>query len=483
MKFSMGAGLLHAILCVLAMMLPIAEGFSQNLKSGSNRADYIAIASSRYAGLAEQLALFRQQQNGYATMVVSLDSVVAQFTGRSTPDSALRDFIQYALHSWQDPKPQYVVLVGNRNAVPAHVEAEDPELSQVGHYDSLCIDHWYVEEFPPQHGYGRAQAALGRLPAWDSTGLANMIGKVIEYERATPAAWCNTSIALADYDTLTFDFFESQSQNLQYILSSVWTDTVTVSMNGTSAHHLEPVDFRKRWDQGAAIVTYCGHANPYTLSATKYFTSSTVDSLTNDHRLPVCFFGGCDLRFDAGPPSSIPAHLLEQPSTGAVACVASAGVMYADVIVTTYRLLFDDLVHNPARSVGKAFMDAKNANPGGITRRITFLGDPAMRIKRPTVTEVASQPRRMAADLTLYQNYPNPFHATTTIRYAIPRASYVTMAIFSMLGQQVSLLVNSEQSAGTHEVSFHGAHLAGGTYILRVFSGSSSETMKLILKK
>ena len=483
MKFSMGDGRLHAILCVLVIMLPIAEGFSQNLRSGSNRADYIAIAPSRYVGLAEQLALFRQQQNGYATMVVSLDTVVAQFTERSTPDSALRDFIQYALHSWQDPKPHYVVLVGNRNAVPSHVEAEDPDLSQVGHYDSLCIDHWYVEEFPQQSGYGRAQAALGRLPAWDSTGLAIMIGKQIDYERATPAAWWNTSIALADYDTLTFDFFESQSQDLQHTLSSIWTDTATVSINNKSVHHLGPVDFRKRWDQGAAIVSYCGHANPYVLSATHYFTTSTVDSLSNDHRLPVCFFGGCNLRFDAGPPSSIPTHLLEQPSAGAVACVASAGVMYADIIVSTYRRLFGDLVHNPAHSAGEAFIYAKNANPYELLRRVTFLGDPAIRIKRPTGTDIVSQPRKVSADFTLYQNYPNPFHPTTTIRYELPRAAHVTMAIFNMLGQQVSLLVNSEQSAGTHEVSFHGAHLAGGTYILRMYSGSSSETMKLILKK
>ncbi|MBN2011853.1 T9SS type A sorting domain-containing protein [candidate division KSB1 bacterium] len=58
--------------------------------------------------------------------------------------------------------------------------------------------------------------------------------------------------------------------------------------------------------------------------------------------------------------------------------------------------------------------------------------------------------------------YPNPFNATTTIRYDMPTQSHVTLRIYDILGRLVAELVNAEvQSAGAHAVVWDGTDNSG----------------------
>ncbi len=88
----------------------------------------------------------------------------------------------------------------------------------------------------------------------------------------------------------------------------------------------------------------------------------------------------------------------------------------------------------------------------------------------------------------VYQNYPNPFNPSTTIKYAIPSASFVTIKVYDMLGQEIKTLVNEQRSAGTYSVRWNGDNNLGdkvtsGTYLYRVVAGNYSQTKKMILLK
>jgi hypothetical protein len=83
----------------------------------------------------------------------------------------------------------------------------------------------------------------------------------------------------------------------------------------------------------------------------------------------------------------------------------------------------------------------------------------------------------------LYQCYPNPFNPSTTIRYALPERSHVTMAVFNTLGQQVATLVNENEEAGIRDVVFDGSGLASGVYFYRLRAGEYVQTRKLVVLK
>jgi photosystem II stability/assembly factor-like uncharacterized protein len=84
---------------------------------------------------------------------------------------------------------------------------------------------------------------------------------------------------------------------------------------------------------------------------------------------------------------------------------------------------------------------------------------------------------------SLSQNYPNPFNPATTIGYALPRRSRVTLLVFNLLGQNVATLVEGEVEAGYHETVFDASRLASGVYFYRLQAGDFVETKRLMVLK
>jgi len=119
------------------------------------------------------------------------------------------------------------------------------------------------------------------------------------------------------------------------------------------------------------------------------------------------------------------------------------------------------------------------AREGNTMLAAGFLGNPSL---WQTIMSVpAHSPMPMA--YALYQNYPNPFNPSTTIKYELPRTSYVTLSVFDMLGREVSVLVNEGIDAGYHEVRFAAAGVASGVYYYRLQAGNFVSTKKMLILK
>ena len=95
-------------------------------------------------------------------------------------------------------------------------------------------------------------------------------------------------------------------------------------------------------------------------------------------------------------------------------------------------------------------------------------------VDRSTAGELPSK-------VSLQQNYPNPFNPSTTIQFGLPNASYVTLKIYNILGQEVATLINEKRDAGQYSVQWNAHGLASGVYFYRLSAGNYIETKKLLL--
>jgi len=85
--------------------------------------------------------------------------------------------------------------------------------------------------------------------------------------------------------------------------------------------------------------------------------------------------------------------------------------------------------------------------------------------------------------LSLSQNFPNPFNPRTTIKYQIPELSIVTLKLFDVLGNEMITLVNEEKQAGNYQLTWNAESLPSGIYFYRIQIGSFVETKKMVLMK
>ncbi|QXD15145.1 T9SS type A sorting domain-containing protein [Rhodocaloribacter litoris] len=140
-----------------------------------------------------------------------------------------------------------------------------------------------------------------------------------------------------------------------------------------------------------------------------------------------------------------------------------------------------DFLENPADSYAtRTWISGERAEGGSIYGYLNAA----------SAVAVEDEPAGVPERITLLGNFPNPFHATTTLRYALPRAGEVTVQVFDVLGRQVAQLKPGRQGAGTQALAFDAAGFASGIYFYRVQVAEaaggqvlSSSTGRMVLLK
>ena len=79
--------------------------------------------------------------------------------------------------------------------------------------------------------------------------------------------------------------------------------------------------------------------------------------------------------------------------------------------------------------------------------------------------------------------FPNPFNPSTEISYTVNQNGTMRIAVYNLLGQQVAELYNGHQSIGTHNILWNAENMASGVYFVRLSSGDSIKTQKIMLIK
>lgn len=89
----------------------------------------------------------------------------------------------------------------------------------------------------------------------------------------------------------------------------------------------------------------------------------------------------------------------------------------------------------------------------------------------------------LPTEFALQQNYPNPFNPSTTIEFALPKASHVTIELYNLLGQRVATLLDDLRPAGIQQVRFNAMSLSSGVYMYRMVAADKTFMRKMTLLK
>lgn len=111
--------------------------------------------------------------------------------------------------------------------------------------------------------------------------------------------------------------------------------------------------------------------------------------------------------------------------------------------------------------------------------------DPRNRVLKQVVTwpTAVADGKQLPSRTELYQNFPNPFNPSTTIRYALAKRQFVELKIYDILGRVVRTLVSGVQEPGVKTVSVDAARLPSGVYMYRLQSAQLNSTKKMIIMR
>jgi len=83
--------------------------------------------------------------------------------------------------------------------------------------------------------------------------------------------------------------------------------------------------------------------------------------------------------------------------------------------------------------------------------------------------------------LSISQNFPNPFNPETTIIFGLPQQEHISLKVFDILGREVHTLLDEVKDKGTYRIRFNSFGLASGIYIYRISTNNSSISRKMII--
>lgn len=100
-----------------------------------------------------------------------------------------------------------------------------------------------------------------------------------------------------------------------------------------------------------------------------------------------------------------------------------------------------------------------------------------------TTTDIHRESYSIIRDFVLFDNYPNPFNLSTTIKFRIAEEGIATLKIFDVLGREMEILFDEKFFPGEYSSQWNAANVPSGLYVYRLTSGNNQQTKRMVLIK
>jgi len=123
-----------------------------------------------------------------------------------------------------------------------------------------------------------------------------------------------------------------------------------------------------------------------------------------------------------------------------------------------------------------------DAVPGGIdSLDLTVTGhDRLVYRSRIAVTDFSSTGDRTPR-LALFQNSPNPFNPSTTIRFTLGSTGHVDLRAYDIAGREIAVIASGRMEAGPHEIAWNASGLTSGVYFYLLRAEGRMVSRKAVL--
>ncbi|MBD3181558.1 T9SS type A sorting domain-containing protein [Candidatus Poribacteria bacterium] len=393
----------------------IQKDYPSDLKSASNRADYLVISHPKFLEVAYELSNWRSDPRGggFRTSVIDVTDIYDEFGFGMVSPHAIKDFLTYAYHNWLDPAPSYVLILADATydflGVNEEFYPEAPELA--GFIPSFYIwttfgqtaaDHWYSaidgdDGFPDIY--------LGRIPVEEVSQAQSVLHKIIANESDINGPWRKQIVSIADDDTHaagdeifrigleeiwkyhTPPGYETEKIYLKDILAEVEKDPTETRRPNNVVEDM----IREAFGKGPIIVQYSGHGGRHVWAHEIVFSITDIESMIETQTFPFLLVFSCyNGYFDLPGELSMAEGMVRADRRGSVAMLSATRLTYGTGNVSLNKFLFDAIFKDNLLNIGEmtAVSKIKVLLKEGMSwlsqmQEYTLFGDPASRLNIP----------------------------------------------------------------------------------------------------
>jgi hypothetical protein len=379
-----------------------SKKFFTNVRNNSIGADYIIISNKILQSSSEQYKNFISSSYNVRTVLIYNDDIFDEFAYGFPVAESIRDFLKYAYANWPQPRPSFLLLIGDANydykdiITPAPTPRKKNILTSFGNPVS---DPWYVMwdsanvHFP--------QMFVGRIPANNDTEVTRYLQKHQNYLSRRYDIFNKSFIFFSGGDATKPSELQLIREANIFVMNSYIT---SAPIFGNATHFYKTINppsnfgpytleqVQRVIDEGGLFISYIGHSGTRTWDNSITEVEHIKNKYNNRHPLISDF--GCSTGKFAEPDVDAFGELFvaQSPNGQAIAYLGNSSWGYLSTSLRFPRYFYRALIQDSIKGFGYAHTISKirqlnETGTSDINRVFTYcnllLGDPIIGLKLP----------------------------------------------------------------------------------------------------
>lgn len=406
-----------------ATPLLLRASAKQDWRSPAQGYDYLMVSHASLIDAVRPLAEFHEKR-GMKVALIDIADVYDEFNHGITHPQAVRALVDTAWHDWPQPRPRFLLLVGDAsfdirsktyNDLAYAKFANSPQELVPGHFSGIPATAYSADsksmgsrnliptwQFPSMEGQSASDnwfgavdgddyhpvVAVGRFPVVEPAEVSAIVKKTIDYlSSPRPGSWRRDVMFITDESS----HFKNASDQIAGSISKQGFLADKIYASPDEADNLAHQSaIKDGLNDGQLLVHFIGHGGRYIWRTGPpdlrknhdLFTLDDVSELNNSGRLPMVLSMTCySAPFDNPTEDSIGERFLREADKGAIA-VFAASWRNAPSTRFSENLVSELLV--PGATIGEGIVRAKKSiDDRTLVEMYNLLGDPAVVLERP----------------------------------------------------------------------------------------------------